>query len=392
MSPPKILLLATLPIGDTLLVEPTVRALRTRYPRATIVALTGSSSAPIWRCMPAIDNVLVLPVGQDWAGPREFLHTLVEIRTGRYDIAIDFTSPALKWVSLIGGIHRRTYMKFDRLWWLIPRRHDRWRATHAVEHYYNCARELDLPAWDSFDHTPRLALPDSEQLAAVNFLRIMRTDQVRMLIGIHPGSAGLSALKRWPTYAFASMADQLCEQTNAEILLLGGPDERDLAYRISADMRHAPMDATGRVPLLASFALIAACDLFIGNDSSLLHAAAALGTPYVGVIGPTSPASFRPIASWSGQGRLVQPDPPCIEPRGFVGSSVIWERPRCRECCAALSVMPPERVVSAALQLLRARVSRPGDLNRDLARAGRIQIDQQHTLPLPKEHVAVGDR
>src|SRR5581483_3621254 len=120
------LLLAMLPIGDALFTEPTVRALRARYPEAQLVALVGSNAAPLWRCMPAIDEVLVLPLGADWRGPGAMLRRLAAIRARRFDVAIDFTSPAYKWISFFGGIPRRTYMKFDRLWWLLPRRHDRW--------------------------------------------------------------------------------------------------------------------------------------------------------------------------------------------------------------------------------------------------------------------------
>jgi ADP-heptose:LPS heptosyltransferase len=148
------------------------------------------------------------------------------------------------------------------------------------------------------------------------------------------------------------MADQLVEQVHAEIVLLGSADERHLARGVSARMRHPVLDATGQLDLCASFALIDACDLFIGNDSSLLHAAAALRTAYIGIIGPTSPASFRPMPAWPDQGRLVQAAPPCFEARAFVGSSVIWDRPECSNVCAALLRLEPERVVAAALEQL----------------------------------------
>lgn len=302
--------------------------------------------------MPGIDEVVVLPLGKDWRGAPELLRTLMRIRAAHFDVAIDFTTPFLKWVSFVGAIPRRTYMKFDRLWWLIPRGHDRWRKTHAAEHYYHCARELDLPPWASVSRAPVLTPPATARADADSFLRAIGRSEGRPLVGIHPGGAGLAGLKRWPSRAFAAAADQLHERADCEILLLGGAHERELAARITAQMRYRPLDATGRVRLLTSFGLIAACDLFIGNDSSLLHAAAAVGTRYVGIFGPTSPDSFGPIAVLPGQGRLVQPDPPCVEPRSFVGSTVLWDRPRCAGQCAALAQLHPERVVSAAAELL----------------------------------------
>jgi ADP-heptose:LPS heptosyltransferase len=244
-------------------------------------------------------------------------------------------------------------MKFDRLWWLVPRRHDTWRATHAARHYYDCALELDLPDWNSFDHTPHLELPEFAYASASAFLQSRGIGVDRPLVAVHPGGAGLSGLKRWPTVAFAASADRLVDELDAQIIVVGGQDERSLAHDVSGHMQHSAVIAAGQLPLLASFALLAACDLFIGDDSSLLHAAAALGTPYVGVMGPTSPASFRPLARRPGQGRVVVPNPPCIEMSSFVGSSVIWDRPECSQFCAALAALPPDRVIRAALEQLQ---------------------------------------
>ena len=56
---------------------------------------------------------------------------------------IDFTSPAYKWISFAANIPTRTYMKFDRWWWLLPGEHRAWRATHAIAHQIGGA--LDLP-------------------------------------------------------------------------------------------------------------------------------------------------------------------------------------------------------------------------------------------------------
>jgi ADP-heptose:LPS heptosyltransferase len=297
---------------------------------------------------------------------------------------------------MVAGIPARTYMKFDPFWWLIPRHHVRWRATHAARHYYDCARELDLPEWDSFDYRPRLELPELAPISAAEFLEQSVT--LRPLIGVHPGGSGLGGLKRWPVESFADLADRLHAELGACVVLLGGPDDRDLVNRLKSNMRSVAVDAVGRLPLLAAFGLIARCDLLVGNDSSLLHAAAALGTPYVGVIGPTSPANFRPLPCWRGQGRLVLPDPPCREPTAFVGSSVVWEHPRCKGCCAALAALPVEKVVQACVeQLERARVDSlqlrdARHLDRDFARPRRVQLHQEHPLPLAKHHAPLEDR
>jgi hypothetical protein len=116
-----------------------------------------------------------------------------------------------------------------------------------------------------------------------------------------------------------------------------------------------PIIAAGAVALLTSCALIASCDLFIGNDSSLLHAAASLGTPYVGIVGLTSLASFHPLGHHPQQGTLVQPSPPCRRPQYFVGGALPWRRPCCRGTCRALAALRADAVLATAAVLLQRR-------------------------------------
>src|SRR5438067_13905279 len=94
--PRRILLLALLPIGDTLFIAPTIQALRERYPRTRITALVHASAAPVLRSVPELDKVVVLPLGHDWAGLGALVRTLGHLRAQRFDVAIDFTTPAYK--------------------------------------------------------------------------------------------------------------------------------------------------------------------------------------------------------------------------------------------------------------------------------------------------------
>jgi ADP-heptose:LPS heptosyltransferase len=169
----------------------------------------------------------------------------------------------------------------------------------------------------------------------------------------------VSGRKRWPPERFAELADRLQHAWGARILLLGGREETALARAIAGEMHDdQPIIATGAVSLLTSFALIESCDLFIGNDSSLLHAAATLGTPYVGIVGPTSPASFHPVGRHPRQGMLVQPSPPCRRPQYFVGGDLPWRRPCCWGTCRALAALRADAVLAAAAVLLQRCVAR----------------------------------
>lgn len=370
--PSRILLLAMMPIGDTLFATPAIEAIRDRYPKARITALVHSTTARLMRCVPGVHEVVVLPTGPDWNGPSQLWRTLRYLRAHDFDASVDFTSPAYKWINYILGIPVRAYMKFDRLWWCLPQEHRSWHTRHATRLYFDCARELALPPWGEVEHALRLRLPAIEAEAAREVLAEHGiVPSCDIVVGIHPGGAGLNGVKRWPVERFAHVADELVDRFGARILLFGGPDETELARTIEGRMRHPAVNLAGDMPLLTSFAIIATCDLYVGNDSGLLHAAAALGTPYVGVYGPTSPANFQPVPARKGQGLIVLPPIPCYEPHYFVGGDVVWSKPCCEGVCKALALIPAERVVAEAEELLEHRlVSTSGRTNEPARRDG----------------------
>lgn len=110
------------------------------------------------------------------------------------------------------------------------------------------------------------------------------------LIALAPGSVW--GTKRWPAYA--QLARELRSQ--GRVVIVGGAADRELARAI-LDASADAIDATGRVSLLASAALIARCAVMVTNDSLPEHLASAVGTPTVAIFGPTVPAfGFGPLA------------------------------------------------------------------------------------------------
>ncbi|MDB5074071.1 MAG: glycosyl transferase family protein [Chloroflexi bacterium] len=347
----RILLLGLLPLGDTLFALPTIQALRARYPQAHITMLARLATAPLLRHVPSLDSVAVFPA----PGNRIALPDVVSrLRQRRFDVAVNFTSPAYSWIGWACGIRKRTEMKFDPLWWLMPGDHARWRSMHAAQHYYECADELDLPPWVNVSHVPHIALSARAHEAAKSFLAghgVMRG--ARPIIGMHAGGAWLGGLKRWPAARFALLAHLLQRLYGARIVLVGDSSDTQLVGEIATPTDERTIDAAGKLPLPVSLAMIAACDLFIGNDSGLLHAAAALGTPYVGLLGPTSPTNYSPLARYPDQGILVTPVKPCRMPHYFVGGAPLWRLPCCHGTCRALNDIPAEVVLHRSVELLQ---------------------------------------
>jgi heptosyltransferase-2 len=120
--------------------------------------------------------------------------------------------------------------------------------------------------------------------------RLGLTDR-RPTVAFAPGAVGPS--KRWPAMAYAQVAKNLTDQGVA-VWVLGGPSEQPLAQEIIAGAGPLARDLTGG-DLRGAILALAAADAAVSNDSGLLHVAAALGTPAIGIFGPTSPWHWAPL-------------------------------------------------------------------------------------------------
>ena len=114
-------------------------------------------------------------------------------------------------------------------------------------------------------------------------------DQARPVVSLAPGAVGPS--KRWPAAAYAALTRRLLAEGYA-VWVLGGPAEKSLAQEIVGDTK--ARDLTGS-ELREAILALASSTVAVSNDSGLLHVAAALELPTIGIFGPTSPWHWAPL-------------------------------------------------------------------------------------------------
>ncbi|MEW6324596.1 MAG: D-glycero-beta-D-manno-heptose 1,7-bisphosphate 7-phosphatase, partial [Nitrospirota bacterium] len=166
--------------------------------------------------------------------------------------------------------------------------------------------------------------------------------------------------KRWPIDRYAELAARLIADGQA-VVALGGPAEQPLGRRLAAGPGGV-IDLTGRTSLREAMAVLALCRLAVSNDSGLLHVAAAVGTPTIGIFGPTDPARTGPTGP-------AQAEPVIIRRPVFCSPCELRSCPidhRCMEWIGVEQVYETARARLAGAPAAAVFVDRDGTLNRDV--------------------------
>jgi heptosyltransferase-3 len=93
------------------------------------------------------------------------------------------------------------------------------------------------------------------------------------------------------------------------VVVTGSAAERSRAEALTDACRGKAVNLAGRTSIGELAALLSLCRLFVGVDTAALHIAAAVGTPTIGIFGPTSPVSWAPRGALH---RIVTKDLPCV--------------------------------------------------------------------------------
>lgn len=176
------------------------------------------------------------------------------------------------------------------------------RGRSQVHYYRAMLAAMGLPTSDALDTS--IAPPQAWKDAGRALLGPGR------FFGIAPGAAKGTA-KQWLPERFASAADRLSGELGAEAVLLGSAADASAARAVARAMKSPAKDLCGRTDLRAFVGLVAILDGLVANDSGAMHIGAAVGTPTVGVFGPTNPDETHPVGKRAGFVRGVAECSPC---------------------------------------------------------------------------------
>ncbi len=143
------------------------------------------------------------------------------------------------------------------------------------------------------DFAPRLHVSPENAEFARRLLRGGDGSPARPRVTIHPGAN--AEYRMWPPERFAALADQLSQRFGAVVHFLGSPADRPMLEKI-AGLTKASHSYHWSLRLPQAVAVVAESDVLVGNDSGLVHVAAAVGTPAVVIWGAANLSMSHPIA------------------------------------------------------------------------------------------------
>ncbi|HJR16837.1 MAG TPA: lipopolysaccharide heptosyltransferase II [Gemmatimonadales bacterium] len=292
---PNILAVRFSSIGDILLTTPLLRAIQHSYPDARVTLLTKREYVPLLSHNPRVHRVLGL------APERSLFSLATELRGDRYthllDLHDNLRSRALR--LLVPG-RWRSYPKhrFARTL-LIRLKRNRYRDRRPVaERYFSAARDLAVKP-DGLPPEFFIGREAAEHVSA--WLRSVGLENEPNIVAMAPGAA--HATKRWPLEHWRTLIDRHVQDGTA-VVLVGGRADAPLGTELAQNGRGRVANATGIFGLQTTGALLQRSRALISGDTGVMHMATGVGTPVVGLFGPTVEAfGFFP---YSRKARVVE--------------------------------------------------------------------------------------
>ncbi|MEC7490515.1 MAG: glycosyltransferase family 9 protein [Pseudomonadota bacterium] len=262
----RILFITSTRIGDAVLSSGLISYLSDRHPDARFTIVCGAPAAPLFEAVPRIEHLMAIrkrPLHGHWFA------LWAKCLPTRWDQIYDLRGSILSWFLIarerVTGRYRNENM-------------------HRVDELADLAGIFPPP-------NPTLWLSNTACSAAAD---LIPAEIPVLAVGPTANWGG----KIWPADRFAELVSRVIDPAGllpgARVAVLGHEVERKLAAVLLDRIPTCQViDLIGK-PLSIAAACIKQCTMYIGNDSGLMHIAAASGTPTLGLFGPSSEARYGP--------------------------------------------------------------------------------------------------
>jgi predicted lipopolysaccharide heptosyltransferase III len=288
MKPRNVLAIKLRYLGDVLLATPTLHALKAAFPAARLSVLVNRGTEDILRGNPHVDEIIPLDRGSLYQQGR----FVWEIRRRRFDTVVDLTDgDRAALLTRSSGAAVRIGFNAERRWTgrcyttVVSGE----AGAHRIERDLAALAPLGVAARE---HVPRLWLMPEDDGNVERLVHEVGLPTNAPWVVIQPGARYW--FKAWPVERFAELADRLHDRFGCHVLVGGSPQEASLTQSVVRLAKTRLVSIAGRSDVRTLAALLKRSALFVGNDTGAMHIAAAVGTPVVGLFGPSNPSEWGP--------------------------------------------------------------------------------------------------
>ena len=275
-------------IGDVILAVPSLKAIRAKFPNANIKVLVGVQSREVLDRCPYINDVIVCDLKGKDKGIPGLWRLAKELQKNYFDIVIDLQnnrkSHMLAFLSLAGLRYGYDNGKLSFL--LNKKIKDDAPYLDPLEHQF---RTLRLAGIKLIDKILQLWPSESDEAHIQKFLEDNWVKPEQGLVGINVRASLRWFSKNWPAAHIAELSDRLAKEFNMRVVLTGAKEDIEFANHIAKVTKSKPIVAAGKTSVMELASLLKRFKVYVTPDSAPLHIAAAVGTPFVALFGPTEP-------------------------------------------------------------------------------------------------------
>lgn len=291
-------------IGDILVSVPMYYTLKKYFPQAKITLLASKTNYPIpfKELNPYVDEIIIY----EKSTLKQQLNTIKLLRKKKFDLAIVPSTIRLSstsnLISFLAGIKFRVGVRKvdgqkNKLSFLLNIKKDfNWinSKTHQIFRNLEVIEQINCKINISEALNSYLKISEDEKNEAKEFLT-KKFPGTSTLIGIHPGAGKIDHI--WARENFVDVAKYLYQKWNSGFIITCGATDKPVVKNIEAAFKDEkiPFAILENFSIRKLAAIINECDLFITNDTGVMHIAGLTETLQISLFKDDKAYEWAPI-------------------------------------------------------------------------------------------------
>jgi len=299
----KVLCFTPMGIGNALMLLPTLQLLKNQLPHSELDIVTISGAKELYQNSVGYRNLFF------WNHYKKVIDKLIfffNLRKNHYQFIIFFYPFHGMWSKIFMFMYKNAYVAGFHY---VNAKEKNYYDFSFLYNYYESDREKKHDIVRNYDFLSNLLnikekkirneLILSEKIKSFGIelkRKLSISNNHSYLIGFSIGSKANNSYKRWDTNQFIVLGNYLTENYPVQILLLFGPDEKEISIQAAKKINNCYINENS-ISLMETASIIQVCDGFVSNDSALMHFASFLNVPTIGIFGPTDEVRTSPFGN-----------------------------------------------------------------------------------------------